>query len=164
MRAWPARAAAALTISVAGVMLAACASAAGSGGSGSVSAGSCAAEHPSVYLAWARVVFTGTALPGPTADAGSAGAVLASPARFRVARYLKGGGPSVVTVQTALTVKRNVVIADEEGIEPQAGQRWMIYATSRRMPYQTSDCGGSCLLGWPADDVNIPCGQESQGK
>ena len=129
-----------------------------------MSAGSCAAERPSVHLASARVVFTGTALPGPTADAGSAGAVLASPARFRVAHYLKGSGPPVVTVRTALTVRGDTVIAEEDGIEPQAGQRWMIYTTSLRMPYQTSECGGSCLLGGPANDVNLPCGQEGQQK
>ena len=90
--------------------------------------------------------------------------MLASPARFRVARYLKGSGPPVVTVQTALTVKGDVVIAEEDGIEPQVGQRWMIYTTSLRMPYQTSECGGSCLLGGSANDVNIPCGQEGQQK
>lgn len=129
-----------------------------------MSAGSCAAERPSVNLAWARVVFTGTSLPGPTADAASAGAVLASPARFRVTSYLKGSGLPVVTVQTALTVQGNVVIGDEDGIEPQVGQRWMIYTTSLRMPYQTSECGGSCLLGGPGNNVNVLCGQESQRK
>ena len=88
----------------------------------------------------------------------------ASPARFRVARYLKGSGPPVVTLQTALTVKGDVVIAEEDGIEPQVGQRWMIYTTSLPMPYQTSECGGSCLLGGSANDVNIPCGQEGHRK
>jgi len=69
----------------------------------------------SAYLALARVVFIGTALPGPVLDAGSAGAVLASPARFRVVRYLKGSGPRVVTVATALSGRGDAVTADEDG-------------------------------------------------
>lgn len=107
------------------------------------------------------MVFTGTALPGPTASAGSAGAVLTSPARFRVTRYLKGSGPAVVTVQTALTANGSGIAADEDGIEPRAGQRWTIYTTSQRVPYDTSDCAGSCVLGG-SDDVNIPCQQEAR--
>jgi hypothetical protein len=62
-------------------------------------------------------------VPGPSA--GSAGAVLVSPAHFRVLLYLKGSGPRVVTVQTALTTRGNTVAAIEDGIEPRAGQRWM---------------------------------------
>ena len=77
-----------------GVMLAACASAAGSGhgASGTVAraAGSCAVASAAASLASARVVFIGTAQPGPTTAAGSAGPVLISPARFRVTQYLKG--------------------------------------------------------------------------
>jgi len=174
----------ALVISLAGVMLAACASTAGSGngtagsgngsaGSGNGSAGSgngtsgtvtgaasCAAMSASAYLAGARAVFIGTALGGPTAEAGSAGAVLLSPARFHVIRYLKGSGARVVTVQTALTRSGSTMAASEDGIQPRAGQRWKIYTTSLHMPYQTSICGGSCVLGGPSDDVNLPCAQE----
>jgi hypothetical protein len=159
MRSWRVQVPAVLLFSAAATMLAACASTGGSGetGSGSGAAGSCIAASPSAELAGARVVFIGTALSGPVADAGSAGAVLASPARFRVARYVKGSGPSVVTVQTALTVEGNGVIANEDGIEPRAGQRWTIYTTSLRMPYQASDCTGSCVLGG-SGSVNIPCG------
>lgn len=111
------------------------------------------------YLDRARTVFLGTALPGPTANAGSAGAVLVSPAHFRVLSYLKGGGPRVVTVQTALTIRGNAVAAVEDGIEP---QRWRIYTASLHMPYQTSACGGSWVIGGPADDVNMPCSQEER--
>ena len=174
----------ALVISLAGVMLAACASTAGSGngtagsgngtaGSGNGTAGSgngtsgtvtgaasCAAMSASAYLAGARAVFIGTALGGPTAEAGSAGAVLLSPARFHVIRYLKGSGARVVTVQTALTSQGSTMAASEDGIQPRAGQRWKIYTTSLHMPYQTSICGGSCVLGGPSDDVNLPCAQE----
>ena len=162
------RVANALVASVAAMLLAGCASAGQSGGSISQSgtvagaADSCTAASPPAYLDQARTVFTGTALPGPTAGAGSAGAVLVSPARFRVLSYLKGSGPGVVTVQTALTIRGNAVAAVEDGIEPRAGQRWRIYSASLHMPYQTSACGGSCVIGGPADDVNMPCGQEER--
>ena len=152
------RAGAALVSCLSGVMLTACAGAGGTAG-GSASAGSCAAGTASAYLARARVVFIGTALPGPVLDAGSAGAVLASPARFRVVRYLKGSGPGVVTVVTALSGRGDAVTADEDGIEPRAGQRWTIYTISLRMPYATSICGGSCVMSGPGNDVNVPCAQ-----
>lgn len=157
---WPqsGRAGAALVSCLSGVMLTACAGAGGTAG-GSASAGSCTGGTASAYLARARVVFIGTALPGPVLDAGSAGAVLASPARFAVVRYLKGSGPRVVTVTTALSGRGDAVIADEDGIEPRAGQRWTIYTTSLRMPYATSICGGSCVMSGPGDDVNMSCAQ-----
>jgi hypothetical protein len=168
----------AAVISLAGVMLAACANAAGpangttgpakgtagpakgTSGTAAGAAGVCAAMSASAYLAGARAVFIGTALGGPAAEAGSAGAVLLSPARFRVIRYLKGSGPRVVTVQTALTSQGSVMADSEDGIQPRAGQRWKIYTTSLHMPYLTSICGGSCVLSGSSDDVNLPCGQE----
>jgi hypothetical protein len=163
MRPWRIPVPAVLLFSAAATMLTACASTGGSGeaGSGAGAAGSCIAASPSAELARARVVFIGTALPGPMADAGSAGAVLASPARFRVARYVKGSGPSMVTVQTALTIEGNGVIANEDGIAPRAGQRWTIYTTSLRMPYHASDCTGSCVLG-RSDSVNVACGASAR--
>ena len=103
------------------------------------SGGSCAALSPAQDFARARVVFLGTMLPGPTADLGGA-SVLVSPARVRVTRYLKGGGPGVVTVVTGLT---SGSVVNEEGIEPQIGQLWKIYTLPGRMPYQTSICDGS---------------------
>ena len=151
-----------------GVMLAACASAAGSGhgASGTVAraAGSCAVASAAASLASARVVFIGTAQPGPTTAAGSAGPVLISPARFRVTRYLKGNGPRVVTVRTAVSNRGHAMIASEDGIEPRAGQRWRIYTTSLHLPYQTSLCGGSCLMSGLANTVNIPCAQQRRRK
>lgn len=105
------RAANALLASAAAMVLAGCASARQSGGnisqSGTVAGAgdSCTAASPPAYLDRARTVFIGTALPGPTANAGSASAVLVSPAHFRVLSYLKGDGPRVVTVQTALTIR-----------------------------------------------------------
>ena len=155
-----------LMVSAVAVMLASCAGAGrpprGSSGSGTVSgsAGSCAVASASVYLSGARTVFTGTALPGPVAPAGSAGASLASPAHFRVIRYLKGSGPPVATVETAVVSHGNARVVNEDGIEPRAGQRWKIYTPSPHPPYQTSLCGGSCVMGGPGDGVNIPCGKE----
>jgi hypothetical protein len=84
-------------------------------------------------------------LSGPTVGAGQ-GSVLTSPARVRVVRYLKGSGPAEVTVITAVTRDGSGVVGNGEGITPHAGERWMIYTTSRAMPYQTSVCGGSALV------------------
>lgn len=149
------------------VVLAGCAS--GGQSSGSIShsgtragtvtggGGSCAAVSAAAHLERARTVFIATALPGP-----AHGAVLVSPARFRVVSYLKGSGPREVTVQTALSVQGDTVTAAEDGIEPRAGQRWRIYTTSAHMPYEASDCGGSCVLGGPRDDLNISCAQEDR--
>lgn len=115
-----------------------------SGGSGNVtSAGSCGGPVASEYFAGARMVFTGTMLPGPTAYLGGH-RVLVSPARVRVSRYLKGHGPKIVTVATAVIRAGDSVNAvSAEGIQPQAGQHWTIYTSSSRVPYDTSICGGS---------------------
>lgn len=118
--------------------LSACGSSAGSSQS---SGGSCAAGTPPGYLAAARAAFVGVMLSGPVVDS-----VLTSPARVRVLRYLKGSGPAVVTVTTAVTRSGSDVVGNGEGITPRAGERWMIYTTSRAMPYQTSVCGGSALV------------------
>jgi len=88
-----------LVLAAAAVLLAACGS---PGSGGSSSAGSCAARSPSALMQAARLVFSGTMLPGPAVSAGG-GSVLLSPARVRVARYLKGSGPGIVTVQTVQT-------------------------------------------------------------
>lgn len=123
---------------------------AGCGGTGTTtisSGGACggpASPGASQYLASAAVAFVGIMLPGPDADAGS-GKVLTSPARVRVVRWLKGSGPPVVTVTTAVTRNSAGVAENEDGITPRAGQRWVIYATSRQMPYQTTVCSGSAL-------------------
>jgi hypothetical protein len=127
------------TISLlAAVLIVAC-----GGSSHGSSAGSCAESSPAQYLARARVIFVGIMLAGRTADIGGA-RVLVSPARVRVMRYLKGGGPGIVTVATGVTSGNTV---NEDGIEPQAGQPWRIYTVSRRMPYQTSICDGSKATG-----------------
>jgi hypothetical protein len=87
-------------------------------------------------------VFVGTTLTGSTVILGGR-SVLLSPARVRVSHYLKGAGPHVVSVATAVTGGGHVV--SEDGIEPRAGQQWTIYTRSPQMPYQTSMCDGSRL-------------------
>jgi uncharacterized protein with von Willebrand factor type A (vWA) domain len=85
------------------------------------------------------MVFVGTMLAGRTADLGGR-RILVSPARVRVIRYLKGSGPSVVSVATGVSAGG---VVNEDGIEPRAGQRWAIYAMTLRRPYQTSICDGT---------------------
>jgi hypothetical protein len=123
----------------AALLLAACG---GPGNDVGGAAGSCAAGSPPGYTQAARLVFTGTMLPGPAASV-SGGSVLLSPARVRVARYLKGSGPGVVSVETGVTRAGDGVSIGEDGIQPQAGQRWTIYTASGSMPYETSICQGS---------------------
>lgn len=123
--------------------VAACGSSTGSEG-GHGSAGACGGG-PSGYLAQARIAFVGVMLPGPNVRVGARN-VLVSPARVRVVRYLKGDGPSVVTVSTGVTQTASGGVASEDGIQPQAGERWKIYTTSRQTPYQTSICDGSALV------------------
>jgi hypothetical protein len=115
-------------------------------------AASCAGLTPAAQFADARLVFVGRMLPGPTVRVGGR-RVLGSPARMRVTRYLKGHGPRTVKVDTAVTIEPGGISANEDGIEPQAGQRWKIYATSRRQPFATSICAGSARVKSPASDV-----------
>jgi hypothetical protein len=61
----------------------------------------------------------------------------------RVERYLKGHGPRIVRVQTAVTIESDATGIAEDGIEPQAGERWKIYTESRHQPFDTSICLGS---------------------
>jgi hypothetical protein len=125
-------------------MLAGC----GSNGAATVSSGGACggpvSPSASQYLASATVAFVGVMLPGSDVNVGS-GQALTSPARVRVVRWLKGSGPSVVTVATGVTRNSAGVAENEEGIMPRAGQRWVIYATSKQMPYQTSVCSGSAV-------------------
>ncbi|HKO26518.1 MAG TPA: hypothetical protein VJU80_03605 [Solirubrobacteraceae bacterium] len=105
-------------------------------------AASCAAVSPAQQFAAARRVFVGVMLPGPATQGG----VLGSPARMRVARYLKGHGPRTVRVDTALRIEPGGITGGSEGILPRAGERWKIYTDSRRQPFATSICGGSKRL------------------
>lgn len=130
------------------VVLAALAGCGSSGTAAVSSGGACAgpaSPSASQYLASAAVAFVGIMLPGPDINVGS-GKALTSPARIRVVRWLKGSGPPVVTVTTGATKNSAGVAEDEDSIMPTAGQRWVIYATSKQMPYQTSICSGSALV------------------
>jgi hypothetical protein len=115
-------------------------------------AASCAALTPAQQFAGARLVFVGRMLPGPSTLLDGR-RVLDSPARMRVTRYLKGHGPRTVTVETAITIERHGATETEDGIEPQAGQRWKIYTGSRRQPFATSICAGSARVKSPASDA-----------
>jgi hypothetical protein len=108
-------------------------------------AASCVGLTPAEQFAAARIVLDGTMLRGPIVGPGRR-AVLSSPARVRVIRYLKGSGPRVVRVQTAARRVRGGVIYNSEGIEPRAGERWRIFTDSRRQPFDTTVCSGSRTL------------------
>ena len=115
-------------------------------------AASCAGLTSAAQFADARRVFVGRMLPGPTVRVGSR-RVLGSPARMRVTRYLKGHGPRTVKVDTAVTIEPGGISGNEDGIEPQAGQRWKIYTPSSRQPFATSICAGSARVRSPASDA-----------
>jgi hypothetical protein len=112
------------------------------------SSGSCKALTPGQQFALARVVLRGTMLAGPAVASGGR-QVLLSPARVRVSQYLKGRGPAVIKVQTAITRSSGGYNEDEDGIEPVAGQHWLIFSTERRQPIATSICAGSRRQGTP---------------
>jgi hypothetical protein len=123
-------------------------SACGSSSNAGVTSGngaSCANRSAAAYLASARIAFIGIMLPGPAASTGQ-GNVLVSPARVRVTRYLKGGGPHIVTVVTAITRNGSMTSVNEDGIQALPGQSWRIYGTTQHMPYMTSICAGSTRL------------------
>jgi hypothetical protein len=130
-----------------GALITVTASACAGSGNAAVSSeiASCANRPASGYLASARVAFTGVMLPGPTVSTGQ-GSVLVSPARVRVIRYLKGSGPPIMTVMTAVTSHDGGFSVSEDDIQPQPGQSWRIYAASQHMPYQIAACSGSVPL------------------
>jgi hypothetical protein len=103
---------------------------------------SCAGLSPAQQLAAARRVLVGVMLSGPAIRLGGR-RVLGSPARMRVERSLKGHGPSLVSVNTAVKIEPGGYSGNSDGIEPQAGERWKIYTSSRRQPFDTSICLGS---------------------
>ncbi len=106
------------------------------------SSGSCKALTPSQQFAQARVVLRGRMLPGPTV-ASEGRQVLLSAARVRVSQYLKGRGPAIIKVQTAISRSSAGYNEDEDGIQPVAGQHWLIFSTEPRQPIAASICDGS---------------------
>ena len=97
---------------------------------------SCAPVSASDRWKLAAVIVDARALEGPTATGVQ---------RFRVLRYLKGGGPAVIRVATG--VARNPdgsEAASGEGLFVRRGERWRIFArrpSSRIL--RTSVCDGS---------------------
>jgi hypothetical protein len=100
---------------------------------------SCAPQTAAQQRARADVIFVGVALDGPTPTGVQ---------RFRVARYLKGAGRTVVRVQTG-----HVRRADGTGsltsvsLVVQRGERWRIFARgSVAHVLRSSVCDGSRRL------------------
>jgi hypothetical protein len=100
---------------------------------------SCIRMTPAQQRARADVIFDGVALEGATATGIQ---------RFKVTRYLKSRGPTVVRVNTG-----NVRRADGSGrvtsvsIVVRRSERWRIYAQgSTRRVLRTSVCDGSRRL------------------
>ena len=146
---WRAQRSAAVRISVlslSALLLVSCGSSGGGGGTSGTSGGAaCARLKPAQYLANARIAFSGTMLPGQSVKMDGID-VLVSPARVRVARYVKGRGPDIVTVTTAVTRSGSATVVNGEGIEAQSGQKWQIYTSSNHVPFETSICAGTKQL------------------
>jgi hypothetical protein len=104
--------------------------------SASAAHASCIPMTPAQQRAAAAVVFDGTALDGPTATGVQ---------RFRVTRYLKGTGPTVVRVQTGYKRAANGTGSDTSvSIHVALGQKWRIYGQgSARKVLSTNVCLGS---------------------
>jgi LPXTG-motif cell wall-anchored protein len=105
---------------------------------------SCVKMTPKEQSELAEVVFEGVALTGPAVDG-----VLVTPAHFRITRYLKGDGPDVRLVATALRRSAHGSIGHlSVGILPGAGQHWRIFgANTRGGVLGTSICSGSGPIG-----------------
>lgn len=100
---------------------------------------SCIYSTPAELRARADLIFDGLALEGPTATGVQ---------RFRVTRYRKGRGPTIVRVQTG-TIRR----ADGSGtttsiaLYVRKGERWRIFARgSAKRVLQSNYCDGSQRL------------------
>lgn len=73
---------------------------------------------------------------------------LYSPARLKVLRYIKGSGPSELSVETGSTRNRDGTITSSSiGIRPHAGETWLIYGLGTlKGAVITSSCAGSRRL------------------
>jgi hypothetical protein len=87
-------------------------------------------------MAWADVIFEGTALEGSTETGVQ---------RFRVSRYLKSGGPEVVSVQTGRWVSTSGFSGGSSiSINVEAGTEWRIFGRgSPGAILDTNTCLGS---------------------
>lgn len=94
----------------------------------------------------ADVIFEGVALEGPTSSGVQ---------RFRVVRYLKGGGSGAEAVATGATP--NLYIS--EGIRPAKGELWRILGSRNHGTgfVATGDCAGSGKIAFaPLQPVDNP--------
>jgi hypothetical protein len=100
---------------------------------------SCIAMTPAQQRARANVIFEGRALESATATGVQ---------RFRVIRYLKGGGPQIVRVATGeVRYAGGGGVVTSVSLHVLRGERWRIYARgSARRILQTSVCDGSKRL------------------
>ena len=107
--------------------------------SASAAHASCIRMTPAQQRAASSFVFDGTALDGPTATGIQ---------RFRVTRYLKGAGPTVVRVRTGFKKGPNGTASDTSvSIHVARGQKWRIFAQgSARNVLSTNVCLGSRRL------------------
>jgi hypothetical protein len=105
---------------------------------------SCMETTPAKQSDIAEVVFEGIALGGPAVDG-----VLVSPARFRVTRYLKGGGPDTRLVETALRRSASGSVGHlSVGILPGEGEHLRIFGGDTRAGVvSTGICSGSGPIG-----------------
>lgn len=105
----------------------------------SIAYASCMPLTPAQQRAAASVIFDGVALEGPTATGIQ---------RFRVTRYLKGSGPTVVRVQTGNKRGPNgQVSVTSVSIAVGRGQKWRIFGQgSARKVLSTNVCLGSRKL------------------
>jgi hypothetical protein len=133
------------TMSIAAGLIAGCGGSATSSNAIVGGGASCAALSRAQQVKDSTTVFDGTTLRGPTVQVGPT-QVLLSPARLRVSRYLKGDGPRVVEIQTAVTRRGSGLAEGEDGIQAGPGERWRIYAVGKSQPFLTSICDGSHRL------------------
>ena len=107
----------------------------------------CPAITETQALAAADVVFDGIAQPGPAEASG----VLSTPARFSVIKYLKGSGPSVVSVAGGPTAEGGgTVLLTSAGVEVRSGEEWVVYAKGEpASTVETSICYGTHAAGQP---------------
>jgi hypothetical protein len=91
---------------------------------------------PAQQRAAASVIFDGVAFDGPTATGIQ---------RFRVTRYLKGSGPTLVRVQTGNKKGPNGEVSiTSVSIVVERGQKWRIFGQgSARRVLSTNVCLGS---------------------
>lgn len=97
---------------------------------------SCIFQTPAEQRASADVVFDGVALDRPNSTGVQ---------RFKVTRYVKNRGPTIVRVQTGHKVRRDGSGSTTSvSIVVKKGQRWRIFAQgSPRKILRTSVCDGS---------------------